>query len=61
MTKKWKNTPLTEHVICECGYHNQPWNVEKYATCKGCGKTLNSRNKFKREMYNRLRLWRNNK
>lgn len=48
----------TEHVICECGYHNQPWNVKRYGTCTGCGKVLDKKAKFDYEMLIKLRLWR---
>lgn len=49
---------FVKHVVCECGYHNQPWNVEKYGTCTRCGKVLDSKAKFDYEMLVKLRLWR---
>lgn len=58
--KKHKKEKL-DLVICECGYNNQPENVAIYGTCRGCGKVLDSKVKFKREMYHRLRLWRKKK
>lgn len=45
-------------VTCECGYNNQPGNVAKYGTCRLCGKVLDGKVKYKREMYHRLKLWR---
>lgn len=56
MTKKKK--VFTEHIICECGYNNQPWNVRNYGTCTRCGKVLDPKAKYKYEMKKRLRLWR---
>ena len=55
--KNDKKEPLNL-VVCECGYNNHPENVKTYGTCTGCGKVLDSKIKFKREMYHRLRLWR---
>lgn len=56
MTKKKK--VLMEHIICECGYHNKPWNVKMYGTCTRCRKVLDPKAKYKYEMNKRLRLWR---
>ena len=50
-----------EFVTCECGYNNQPCNVEKYGTCRYCGKVLDAKAKFEYEMYCRLHLWKNKK
>ena len=58
MTKKKK--VFTEHIICECGYNNQPWNVRNYGTCTSCGKVLDQKAKYKYEMNKRLKLWRGN-
>lgn len=55
MKKDKKIIPL---VTCECGYNNQPEKVAIYGTCRGCGKVLDKKVKYKREMYQRLRLWR---
>ena len=41
-----------------CGYFNQKCNVDRYGTCKLCGKTLDKKAKFDYEMFCRLRLWR---
>ncbi len=56
--KKKKFLPL---ITCECGYNNQLENVAKYGTCRLCGKVLDEKAKFNREMYIRLRLWRDKK
>ncbi len=53
-----KDKKKIEHVTCECGYHNQPWNVKKYGTCTRCGKILDPKAKFDYEMLVKLRLWR---
>lgn len=55
MKKDRKIIPL---VKCECGYNNQPWAIERYGTCKLCGKVLDEKAKFHYEMYDKLRLWR---
>lgn len=54
--KKDKNWVI--HVVCECGYNNQPNNVKTYGTCTRCGKVLDEQAKFRHDMYNKLRLWR---
>lgn len=56
-----KDKKILDLVVCDCGYHNQPQNVKKYGTCKGCGKVLDPRAKFDYEMVCKLRLWRNKK
>lgn len=49
-----------KHVTCdECGYNNKTYNVERYGTCTHCGKVLDSKAKYKYEMFCKLRLWRN--
>jgi hypothetical protein len=53
-----KDKKFVELITCECGYNNQPENVAKWGTCKGCGKVLNKKIKYRYEMYQRLRLWR---
>ena len=45
-------------ILCECGYYNKMNNVTIYGTCTRCGNILNPKNKFKHEMYNKLKLWR---
>ena len=54
---KNKIKPL-DNIKCECGYQNHKENVERYGTCKLCGKVLDKKAKYRYEMYNRLRLWR---
>lgn len=54
-----KEEARVEFVTCDCGYNNQPYNVEKYGTCRGCGKVLDAKAKFEYEMVCKLRLWRN--
>lgn len=56
-----KKRKYVEFVICECGYNNQPENVARYGTCRGCGKVLDKKVMFQREMNKRLRLWRKKK
>lgn len=56
-----KDKKLVELVTCKCGYNNQPENVARYGTCRGCGAVLDSKAKFNYEMYNKLRLWRKRK
>ena len=51
-----KDIPL-KGIKCECGYFNQEKNVLVYETCRGCGKILNPKNKFKYEMFCKLRMW----
>lgn len=53
-----KDKKFVEHIVCECGYYNQPWNVKKYGTCTRCGKVLDAKAKFDYEMLVKLRLWR---
>ena len=55
--KKYKKLNL---IKCECGYNNQPENIKIYGTCRGCGKILDEKAKFKYEMKNILKLWRRN-
>jgi hypothetical protein len=59
MKKKWKED--LKHVVCECGYNNQPWNAEYYGTCTRCGKIINQEAYFKRMMNKKLKLWRGKK
>lgn len=54
---KKKKTTL-DNIKCECGYQNHKENVERYGTCKLCGRTLDQKAKFNYEMYCKLRLWR---
>lgn len=56
-----KKRKYVEFVTCECGYNNQPENVARYGTCRGCGKVLDKKVMFQREMNKRLRLWRKKK
>lgn len=53
-----KNEKWVEHIVCECGYKNQPNNVKIYGTCTRCKKVLDEQAKFRHDMYNKLRLWR---
>ena len=53
-----KDKKYIEFVTCDCGYNNQPHNVATYGTCRGCGKVLDQKVKYRVEMYHRLRLWR---
>lgn len=47
-----------ELINCSCGYHNQPDNVKRYGTCRGCGKVLDKKAKFDYEMFCKLHRWR---
>lgn len=58
MKKENKAIPL---ITCECGYNNQPNNVKRYGTCRGCGKVLDNKSKFEYEMVCKLHMWRNKK
>ena len=53
-----ENKKLEEQVLCECGYHNLKANIDRYGTCKLCGKVLDEKAKFKYEMFCKLNLWR---
>ena len=46
-----------DFIKFECGYNNKPWNVKRYGTCTGCGKVLDKQAKFRYDMYNKLKLW----
>jgi len=46
------------NIKCECGYQNHIDKIQKFGTCKGCGKVLDEKAKYRYEMYTRLRLWR---
>jgi len=56
--KKKKKTDLP-NIKCECGYQNHKESVERYGTCKFCGKILDQKAKYKYEMFVRLHMWRN--
>jgi hypothetical protein len=56
MRNKKRNDP--GNIKCECGYQNHKNMVEIYGTCRGCGKVLDSKAKYRHEMYVRLHLWR---
>lgn len=60
--KKWRDPVHRDYIdgikCNDCGYFNQKYNVDKYGTCKLCGKTLDDKAKFNYEMFCRLRLWR---
>ena len=63
MSKRRRKDPANMHFIdgtkCDnCGYFNQKCNVDRYGTCKLCGKTLDKKAKVDYEMFCRLRLWR---
>lgn len=48
-------------IYCDkCGYCNRKEMVDKFGTCRGCGKVLDDKAKFIFEMNSRLRLWKNN-
>lgn len=53
-----KDKPALRNIKCECGYQNHEINVKRYGTCTGCGKVLDERVYFKRQMNKKLRLWR---
>jgi hypothetical protein len=55
---KKEDKKFVELIKCECGYNNQPENVAKWGDCRGCGKVLDKKAKYRFEMYQRLRLWR---
>ena len=47
------------NIICpECKYQNHKDNVNRYGTCRLCGKILDEKSKYKYEMFCRLKLWR---
>ena len=52
-----KKKQMVQHVICECGYYNQPENVSFFGTCTRCRKVLDPKAKFRYDMYKKLRLW----
>ena len=45
----------------KCGYQNRQDSYYLYGTCTGCGYVLNEQNKFRHDMYNKLKLWRKDK
>lgn len=56
MKKKYKKE--LDNIKCECGYHNHKESVQRYGTCKGCGKVLDEKAKFHYELFCKLNLWR---
>lgn len=46
-------------VKCECGYFNKIENVKRYGTCTRCKKVLDKESKIKYDLYNKLKIWRN--
>lgn len=56
--KKNKRSDFFDNVICDCGYQNHKENVDRYGTCRLCGKVLDKKAKFNYEMFCKLRLWR---
>lgn len=56
MAKKRKD--FLNNIICECGYQNHKDMIDKYGTCRLCGKVLDQKAKYRWEMYNKLHLWR---
>ena len=46
------------NIKCECGYQNHKESIERYGTCRFCGKVLDPKAKYRYEMVVRLRLWR---
>lgn len=57
MIKEKRDKPLN-NVKCECGYQNLLENVQRYGTCRLCGKVLDPKAKFDYEMYVKLKRWR---
>lgn len=55
---KNREKDILSNVICSCGYQNHKENIDKFGTCKLCGKVLNKKAKYRYEMYVKLRLWR---
>ncbi|MBQ1550975.1 MAG: hypothetical protein IIZ67_02635 [Bacilli bacterium] len=50
---------FVENVICpDCKYQNKKENIERYGTCKLCGRILDKKKKFDYEMFCKLRRWR---
>ena len=46
------------NIRCDsCGYNNHEYLIKRYGVCKLCGKVLDSKAKYKHEMYKRLHLW----
>ena len=44
-------------IVCDCGYNNKKENVAIYGTCRGWGKVLDEKAKYKHEMFLRLKMW----
>lgn len=59
--KKKKYVEDLGNIKCECGYQNHKENIERYGTCRGCGKVLDPKAKFDYEMFCKLRRWRKTK
>lgn len=53
-----KDIKPLDNIKCECGYQNHKENVQVFGTCRGCGKVLDARAKYKYEMNKKLKLWR---
>lgn len=54
--KVYKDLP---NINCpDCYYGNHKESVDRYGTCKRCGKVLDEKAKYKYEMFCKLRLWR---
>lgn len=53
-----KDIKPLDNIKCECGYQNHKENVQVFGTCRGCGKVLDSKAKYKYEMNKKLKLWR---
>ena len=60
--EKKKNIPKEQFeqsfVICECGYNNKKYFVDKSGICNRCGEILDDRAHFKSELNKILRPWR---
>lgn len=58
MRKNKKRSDFFDNVICdECKYQNHKENVQRYGTCRLCGKVLDAKAKFNYEMVCKLHLW----
>lgn len=53
-----KDKSFEDGTLCKCGYFNQKFNLDRYGTCKMCGEVLDSKAKYKYEIFCRLKMWR---
>lgn len=56
-----KGERQVKHVICECGYYNNPDFLMYSGVCHRCGKILDGKAYFKAQMNKKMRLWRGKK